>query len=135
MVWGQEDCYIHGLRKVYRPDKPHVEAMFIEAMFKPLLRLWNQFKPSCNRENTILLHGPFMGGCINPPSNCIYPYSFQGHVDNMLHDELLPYLLKLNQTNDIKSFISLNRLGQDLITKSHELFVRFSDIIDEWQNH
>ena len=129
MVWGQEDCYIHGLRKVYRPDKPQVEAMF-----KPLLRVWNQFKTSFNRKNTILLDDSPFKGCINPPSNCIYPYSFQGHADNMLHDELLPYLLKLNQTNDIRSFISLNRLGQDPITKSHELFVRFADIIDEWQS-
>ena len=129
MVWGQEDCYIHGLKKVYRPNKPHVEAMF-----KPLLRVWNQFKHFCNRKNTVLLDDSPFKGCINPPSNFIYPYSFQGHADNMLHDEILPYLLKLNQTNDIRSFILLNRLGQDPITKSHELFVRFADIIDEWQS-
>ena len=129
MVWGQEDCYIHGLRKVYRPDKPHVEAMF-----KPLLRVWNQFKSLCNRKNTLLIDDSPFKGCINPASNCIYPNSFHGHADHMLCDELLPYLFKLNQIDDIRAFTSLNRLGQDPITESHKLFVRFEDIISEWQS-
>ena len=128
MVWGQEDCYVHGLRKVYRPDKPNVEAMF-----KPLLRVWNQCKSTCNRKNTLLIDDSPLKECINPASNCIYPNTFQGHADCMLYNELLPYLLKLNQTDDIRSFTSLNRLGQDPITKSHGLFVRFKDIIEEWQ--
>ena len=128
MIWGQEDCYIHGLRKVYRPDKPQVEAMF-----KPLLRVWNQFKSICNRKNTLLIDDSAFKGCINPASNCIYPNSFQGQPDCMLYDELLPYLLKLNETDDVRSFTTLNRLGQDPITKNHKLFVRFEDIIEEWQ--
>lgn len=129
MVWGQEVCYIHKDRKLYRPDKPHVEAMF-----KPLLRVWNHFDSFCNRKNTILLDDSPFKGCINPPNNCIYPYSFQGHADNLLHSELLPYLMKLNQANDIRSFVMLNRLGQDPISKGHELFVKFGDVIDEWQS-
>ena len=128
MVWGQEDCYIHGLRKVYRPDKPQVEAMF-----KPLLRVWNQCKSICNTKNTLLIDDSPFKGCINPASNCIYPNSFQGQPDCMLYNELLPYLLKLNQIDDVRSFTSLNRLGQDPITKNHELFVRFEDIIEEWK--
>ena len=127
MVWGQEDCYIHGLRKVYRPDKP-----LVEAMFKPLLRVWNQCKSICNKRNTLLIDDSPFKGCINPPNNCIYPPSFQGQLDNMLCDELLPYLLKLNTIDDIRSFICLNRLGQDPITRNHQLFIRFKDIIDEW---
>ena len=69
----------------------------------------------------------------NPVSNCIYPNSFHGHADHMLCDEPLPYLLKLNQIVDIRAFTSLNQLGQDPITKNHRLFVRFEDIIKQWQ--
>ena len=128
MVYGQDDCYKHGLRKVYRPDKPQVEAMF-----KPLLRVWNQYKSICNRKNTLLVDDSPFKGCINPSDNCIYPDCFDGHPDSMLLDELLPYLLKLNQIEDVRSFTSLNRIGQDPITKNHKLFVRFEDIIEEWQ--
>ena len=128
MVYGQEDCYIHGLRKVYRPDKPQVEAMF-----KPLLRVWNQYKSICNRKNTLLVDDSPFKGCINPSNNCIYPEKFEGHPDSMIYDELLPYLLKLNESEDVRSFTSLNRIGQDHITKNHKLFVRFEDIIEEWQ--
>ena len=103
MVWGQEYCYIHGLRKVYRPDKPH-----IEAMFKPLLRVWNQCKSICNRENTLLIDDSPFKGCINPASDCIQPNSFQGHPDSVLYNDILPYLLKMNQIDDIRSFMSLN---------------------------
>ena len=103
MVWGQEDCYIHGLRKVYRPDKP-----LVEAMFKPLLRVWNQCKSICNKRNTLLIDDSPFKGCINPPNNCIYPPSFQGQLDCMLYNELFPCLLNYNQTANVRSFNSLN---------------------------
>ena len=62
MVWGQEDCYIPNLQKVYRPDKPNVEAMF-----KSLLRVWYQFKSLCTTKSTLLIidDSPFKG-CFNP---------------------------------------------------------------------
>ena len=86
MVWGQEDSYIHGLRKVYRPEKPHVEAMF-----KPLLRVWYQCRNLCNTKNTLLIDDSPFKGCINPKANCLY----QGKPDHLLCNELRPYLLNL----------------------------------------
>ena len=127
MVWGQEDCYIHNLRKVYRPDKPNVEAMF-----KPLLRVWYQCRDLCNRKNTLLIDDSPFKGCINPKDNCLYPESFQGRSDYVLCNELLPYLLNLNNTDDIRSIISLNRLGKPPITEGHRLLVEFHDIMEEW---
>ena len=127
MVWGQEDCYIHNLRKVYRPDKPNVEAMF-----KPLLRVWYQWRNLCNTKNTLLIDDSPFKGCINPKANCLYPESFQGKPDYLLCNELLPYLLNLNNTDDIRSVISLNRLGQSPITEVHGLFTKFQDIMEEW---
>ena len=128
MVWGQEDCYIHNLRKVYRPDKPNVEAMF-----KPLLRVWYQCKTLCNTKNTLLIDDSPFKGCINPADNCLYPESFQGQpADHLLCNDLLPYLLNLNNTDDIRSVISLNRLGQSPITEAHCLFPEFQDIMKEW---
>ena len=127
MVWGQEDCYIHNLRKVYRPDKPNVEAMF-----KPLLRVWYQFKNFCNRKNTLLIDDSPFKGCINPKDNCLYPQSFKEKSDDLLCNDLLPYLLNLNNTYDLRTIISLNRLGQPPITKCHGLFIEFQDLIEEW---
>lgn len=127
MVWGQEDCYIHNLRKVYRPDKPNVEAMF-----KPLLRVWYQHKNLCNKKNTLLIDDSPFKGCVNPKDNCLYLESFQGRLDYILWNDLLPYLLNLNNVDDIRSIVSLNRLGKSPITKSHGLYTQFRDIIEEW---
>lgn len=127
MVWGQEVCYIHNLRRVYRPDKPYVEAMF-----KPLLRVWYQHKDVCNVKNTLLIDDSPFKGCINPKDNCLYPLSYQGESDAFLCNELLPYLIALNNTDDIRTIISFNRLGQPPITEQHGLFSQFDDIIEEW---
>ena len=51
----------------------------------------------------------------------------------MIYDELLPYLLKLNQTKDVRSFVSLNWISQDPIIEYHKQFLIFEDIIDKWQ--
>ena len=126
MVWGQEECYIHNLRKVYRPDKPTVEAMF-----KPLLRVWYQFQNICDRKNTLLIDDSPFKGCVNPKDNCLFLESFHGNHDDVLCNELLPYLLNLNKTND-RSIISLNRLGQSPITHGHNLFTKFQDVMKEW---
>ena len=53
-------------------------------------------------------------------------------LDYVLCDDLSPYLLTLNNTNDIRPIISLNQIGQSLITKRHGLFTKFQDIIEEW---
>lgn len=40
--------------------------------------------------------------------------------------------MNLNNTDDIRTVISLNRLGQSPITEDHGLFPNFQDIIREW---
>lgn len=126
IVWGQEDCYIHTLRRVYRLDKPNVEAML-----KPLLRAWNQCKNICNTKNTLLIDDNPFKGCINPMENCLFPYTFNGQQDDILCNELLPYLLHLKSIEDVRPIISLDRHGQALITNEHKLYRDFQDIIEE----
>ena len=53
-------------------------------------------------------------------------------LDYVLCDDLLLYLLALNNTNKIRPIISLNQIGQSPITKRHGLFTKFQDIIEEW---
>ena len=127
MVWGQKVCYVHNLRKVYRLDKPYVEAMF-----KPLLRVWYQHTDICNVKNTLLIDDSPFKGCINPKENCLYPLSYHGESDTFLCNELLPYLLALNNIDDIRTITSLKRLKQSPITEEHGLFLKFCDIIDKW---
>lgn len=129
IVWGQEDCYKHSLRRVCRPDKPHVEAMF-----KPLLKAWNQCQNICNTKNTSLIDDSPFKGCINPMQNCIFPPPFLGQLDDILCTELLPYLLRLTSTKDIRQLIQLDRFGQLPITESHAHYEHLKDVMEEWHD-
>lgn len=124
-IWGQEGCLIYSKRKLFRPDKPNVEAMF-----KPLEKMGRCFDLDPMR--TILIDDSPYKGCVSTSSNCIFPTSFDlsNKEDNILLGDLLPYLSRLDEANDVRNVIELDRLGQLPVVHDHELFSKFSDVIE-----
>ena len=46
-------------------------------------------------------------------------------------DELLPYLIQLDNVKDVRSAIESTRYGQLPVLKEHKQFSSFKDVIDE----
>ena len=47
-------------------------------------------------------------------------------------EELLPYLIHLNESKDAREVIKFDRYGQEPIQYGHELYAQFKIVIDEW---
>ena len=124
-VWSQGTCYIHSSKKLFRPDNPTVQAMF-----KPLAKISACFE--CDPRRTILIDDSPYKGCVSPNNNCIFPLKFDegNKVDNILMDELLPYLLRLDESEDVREVIGSNRYGQLPICNDNE----YKDVIDKWKD-
>lgn len=128
MIWGQEQCHKHETKTIYRPDK-----MGVEAMFKPLRYVSTQYKELCAHTRTILIDDSPYKGCPNPIETCIFPKAFDvNHADVVLMEELLPYLIRLSESNDACEVIKFDRYGQAPIQNGHELYAQFKVVIDEW---
>ena len=128
MVWGQEKCHRHPLKVIYRPDK-----MGVEAMFKPLKYVWDQYGSFCEHSNTILIDDSPYKGCPNPIENCIYPRTFDvNQGDSLLIEELLPYLTHLSRSIDAREIIKLDRYGLEPVQYGHELYANFKEVMDTW---
>ena len=124
MVWSQESCFTFKGKKLYRPNNPKVPAMF-----KPLAKVSAFFE--CDPCKTILIDDSPHKGCVSPSNNCIFPLKFDDEQmgDNMLMDELLPYLLQLDQSEDVCDVISSNRYGQSPKMTNDE----YADVIEYWK--
>ncbi|MCO5614391.1 hypothetical protein L7F22_068671 [Adiantum nelumboides] len=128
MIWGQEQCHRHATKTIYRPDK-----MGVEAVFKPLKYVWSQFGDLCEHTRTILIDDSPYKACTNPIENCIFPKSYDvNHPDSILIEEVLPYLLRLDQSNDSCGLIKFDRYGQEPVQYGHDLYEQFKVVIDEW---
>ncbi|MCO5586769.1 hypothetical protein L7F22_040711 [Adiantum nelumboides] len=128
MIWGQEQCHRHATKTIYRPDK-----MGVEAVFKPLKYVWSQFGDLCENTRTILIDDSPYKACTNPIENCIFPKSYDvNHPDSILIEEVLPYLLRLDQSNDSCGLIKFDRYGQEPVQHGHDLYEQFKVVIDEW---
>lgn len=127
VIWGQRACATDNQNKLFRPDKPNVEAMF-----KPLARMATCFE--CDHMRTILIDDSPYKGCASPPNNCIFPPTFDisNDKDNILLGELLPYLIRLDEADDVRSVIESDRYGQQPVVQGHELFPKFVDFINTW---
>ena len=103
-IWSQDACYTSQSQKLFRPDNPNVEAMF-----KPLAKIAMGFE--CDPQRTVIIDDSPYKGCISPANNCIFPPQFDAEkmVDNMLLEELLPYLFQLDERRDVRDFIASNR--------------------------
>ena len=105
-IWGQGACHTFKKRRVSRPNQPN-----IEAMFKPLAKLSKAH--GCDPQRTIIIDDSPYKCCVTPPNNCIFPPSFDinDKNDNILMDELLPYLIQLDNVKDVRSAIESTRYG------------------------
>ena len=123
-VWCQRTCYIHSSKNSFSPDNP-----IVQAMFKPLAKISACFE--CDPQRTILIDDSPYKGCVSPNNNCIFPLKFDegNKVDNILMDELLPYLLRLDESEDVCKVIGSNRYGQLPICNDNE----YKDVIDKWK--
>ena len=101
--------------KLVRPDNPTVEAMF-----KPLSKISTCF--DCDARRTVLIDDSPYKGCASPDNNCIFPTTFdeKSMIDNILMDELLPYLLRLDESEDVRKVIGSQRYGQPPISNENE---------------
>ena len=115
VVWSQGACENAKSGKIASPDNPT-----LEALFKPLSKIAACF--DCDARRTILIDDSPYKGCTSPDHNCIYPAKFDEEkmVDNILIDELLPYILQLDEREDVREFISSNRYGQSLVSNTFE---------------
>ncbi len=128
MIWGQEQCHRLATKTIYRPDK-----MGVEAVFKPLKYVWSQFGDLCEHTRTILIDDSPYKACPNPIENCIFPKSYDvKHPDSILIEEVLPYLIRLDRSNDACGLIKFDRYGQEPIQYGHELYEQFKVVIDDW---
>lgn len=123
-IWCQDGCYIAQSQKISRPNNPNVEAMF-----KPLAKFAMGFE--CDPKRTVLIDDSPYKGCISPANNCIFPPQFDGEkmVDNILLEELLPYLVQLDETRDVRDLIAINRYGQPALTDDNE----YKQIMADWK--
>lgn len=123
-IWCQDGCYISQSQKICRPDNPNVEAKF-----KPLAKIAMGFE--CDPKRTVLIDDSPYKGCISPPNNCIFPPQFDGEkmVDNILLEELLPYLVQLDEIRDVRDLIASNRYGQLALTDDNE----YKQIMADWK--
>ena len=124
VVWAQEACYICESNKLVRPDNPTVPAMF-----KPLAKISACF--DCDARRTVLIDDSPYKGCVSPDNNCIFPPKFDEEkmVDNILMDELLPYLLRLDESEDVREVIGSHRYGQPPISTENE----YRGVKDFWK--
>ena len=124
VVWSQEACEMGEHYKLARPDNPS-----IQAMFKPVSKISTCF--DCDARRTILIDDSPYKGCASPDNNCIYPTKFDEEklVDNVLIHELLPYLLQLDESNDVREVIGSNRYGQPPVSHEKE----YKGVVDFWK--
>ena len=130
VIWGQGGCHTYSKRKVTRPDQPNVEAMF-----KPLSKLSLIFK--CDSRRTIIIDDSPYKCCVTPPNNSIFPPTFDidNKNDNILMEELLPYLIQLDGAEDVRSVIASNRYGQLPVLKDHKDFDSIKDVIVDMEDN
>ena len=124
VVWSQEACEKDKSGKLARPDNPTVQAMF-----KPLSKISACF--DCDAHRTVLIDDSPYKGCASPDNNCIYPAKFDEEKmdDNTLIDELLPYLLQLDESEDVREIIGSNRYGQPPVSNENE----FKGVENVWK--
>ncbi|MCO5582685.1 hypothetical protein L7F22_036584 [Adiantum nelumboides] len=67
--------------------------------------------------------------------NCIFPSKFDldAKDDNILMGELIPYLMQLDDAEDVRNIINSDRYGQLPVLYGHELFNLVSDVIEYWK--
>ena len=128
VIWGQISCYTYEKKKLFRPDNPGVEAMF-----KPLAKLSKCY--GCDPRRTVLIDDSPYKGCVTPTDNCIFPSKFDLDTkdDDILMGELLPYLMQLDEIEDLRKVIKSNRYGQIPVVYGHELFNLVGDVIEYWK--
>ena len=116
VVWSQEACEKDKSGKLARLDNPTVQAMF-----KPLSKISTCF--DCDACKMVLTDDSPYKGCASLDNNCIYPTKFDEEKmdDNTLIDELLPYLLQLDESEDVREIIGSNRYGQPPVSNENEL--------------
>ena len=70
---------------------------------------------------------------MTPNNNCIYPSNFDQErmVYNILIDELLPYLLQLDQSEDVCEIIGSNHYGQPSVSNEN----KYKNVVDFWKMH
>ncbi len=124
VVWAQEACEKGQSKILVRPDNPTVQAMF-----KPLSRIAACF--DCDARRTVLIDDSPYKGCASPDNNCIYPTKFDEEkmVDNILIEELLPYLLRLDESEDVREVIGSNRYGQPPVSNQNE----YRGVVEFWK--
>ena len=125
-IWCQDGCFTAQSHKIYRPDNPNVEAMF-----KPLAKIAMGFE--CDPQRTLLIDDSPYKGCISPANNCIFPPQFDGEkmVDNILLEELLPYLFEIDESRDVRDFIASNRYGQPAVVVTNDS--EYKQIMEFWK--
>ena len=114
VVWAQEACEQGQSKILFRLDNPRVPAMF-----KPLSKIAACF--DCDSRRTVLIDDSPYKGCASPDENCIYPTKFDEEkvVDNILIEELLPYILRLDESEDVRKVIGSNRYGQPPVSNEN----------------
>ena len=98
-------------------------------MFKLLSKISACF--DCDACRMVLIDDSPYKGCASPNNNFIYLAKFDEEKmdDNTLIDELLPYLLQLDESEDVREIIGSNRYEQPSVSNENE----FKGVEDFWK--
>ncbi|ESQ47385.1 hypothetical protein EUTSA_v10027825mg [Eutrema salsugineum] len=109
---------------------------------KDLRRVWERVgtcvscgKVKYDESNTLLIDdSPYKALC-NPPHTGIFPlpYKYSDHEDSVLAGELLTYLVKLADVDNVQKFVAENPIGQAAISETHESWEFYSQVIEEYK--
>lgn len=99
-------------------------------MFKQLEKMGRCFDLDPTR--TILVDDSAYKGCVSPSSNCIFLPTFDLCSENnkILLGELLPYLTRLDEADDVRSVMVSDLYGHVPVVQGQKLFSKFVVVIE-----
>lgn len=97
--------------------------------------MWVSWREYCKKRSTLLIDNAPYKGCLNPHGNCIFSNAFIGETEKYaLNTQLLPFLIQLRHSDDIRPLVEEIRYGQQPIIEGHPLFGYFQNVTSSFRD-
>ncbi|XP_024006175.1 uncharacterized FCP1 homology domain-containing protein C1271.03c isoform X2 [Eutrema salsugineum] len=114
-----------------------------EPLFlKDLRKVWERIgtcvscgKVKYDESNTLLVDDSPHKALCNPPHTGIFPFPYQytDRNDSALSCELMQYMERLAEVDNVQKFVAENPIGQAAINDKHESWQFYSQVIEEYK--